>query len=551
MLQELFISNYALIDDLRIDFNTGFSVVTGETGAGKSILLGALGLVTGDRMDKTVLRDTDQKMIIEATFSIHNYNLQDLFKALDLDYAEETIIRREVNTSGKSRSFVNDTPVRLNELNALAEHLLLIHTQHQTSKILQPAEQLNLVDDFLQDQEILLKFTQAYREWKNKEQELQAFKEKINAAQQQLDFLQFQVKEIEESGILQEEHSIEELENILDKIENAQALIEQSNFVVNTLDNDDSGVLEMLKKIRSYLSDMQKYDKDVASLTERINSVLIELNDIYSAVEEHASSLDFDSSEAEQYRSKVNHFNAILQKFHLQDIDAAQEHYQSLKTDVAALNAGDEKVADLESQLKAAFGVANKLARVLTDERKKALNQLCTFVNKEIVKLGMPSAQLSYTITPQDLNKNGLDKIQILFTANKGGAPQPVEKVASGGELSRLMLIVQWYWAMNKKLPTVIFDEIDTGVSGKIAESMANVMVELSQHMQVITITHSPQVAAKGNHHFWVEKFEDQQKTYSRVKKLDHAERIDVIAQMLSGSTISDEAKNNAKMLLA
>lgn len=551
MLKTLFISNYALIDDLKVEFQPGFSVVTGETGAGKSILLGALGLISGDRLDKSVLRNDQHKMIIEASFVVEAYEVQNLFESLDLDYADETIIRREVNTSGKSRSFVNDTPVKLNELKTLTDQLLHIHAQHETHTLLQPRAQLGFVDDFIEDKALKSEFETDYKEYQQAQEKYTQFKSQLESAQAKADYLSFQSKDIEDSGILEETQTLEEIEQQLEKIENAEEILALSNEVQHLFENDENGgLLNQVKVLQQNAERIARFNADLNEVPDRIKSVLIELEDIYQTIEEN-SSIDFDVQTADTLREKVNHYNAVLQKYHLKDIEEAQQFFTEIKAQLIQIETGTEQLDQLDKEVEEAKRMAMQSAVKLSEARKKALESITSFVGEELPGLGMPSARLSYQMDDVALSGTGIDQVRLLFSANKGGRLQLLEKVASGGELSRLMLVLQWLWAKHKNLPTVIFDEIDTGVSGHIAEAMANVMTALGTHMQVLTITHLPQVAAKGKVHYLVEKYEEGETTFSRVQKLNRSSRIEVLAQMLSGSQVSEEAKQNAEKLLA
>lgn len=550
MLRQLYIRNFTLIDELDVTFNTGFSVVTGETGAGKSIILGAVGLLLGSRADAKQIKMGADKCIIEAHFDLSQYDLQSLFDENDIDYdAHDCIIRREVSSNGKSRAFVNDTPVGLNILKELGGYLVDIHSQHQNLLLQKEDFQLGVLDVIAADGNLKDEYQSSFKAYKKAEKQLQQLREKIESTKENEDYLRFQVNEIERAHL--EEGMQEELEQESETMAHAEEIKSGLYLVDNLLNGDDTGIVQQLKQASQSLQSIEKVYPKVKGLCDRINSSYIELKDISEEISGGIDDIDFDPAKQEEINDKLDTLYSLQQKFHASTVRGLLDTLEDFRQQLHDIEYGEEELAVLEKERDRLMTYAESLATKLTMSRRHAAGQVEREMQNRLIPLGMPNIRFKVELLEKSLAEDGADKVQFLFSANKSTALQPVAQIASGGEISRVMLSLKAMISNAVKLPTIIFDEIDTGVSGRVAEQMAQIMYEMGETgRQVISITHLPQIAAMGTTHYRVSKQETQQGTTSHMVSLSQKERIMEIAQMLSGNDISDAAIENAKSLL-
>lgn len=550
MLKQLYIKNFTLIDELNINLYPGFSVITGETGAGKSIILGAIGLLLGNRADTKAIKAGRDRCIIEAHFDLSRYDMQQFFIDNDIDEdLPDTIIRRELTAAGKSRAFINDTPVSLTKMRDLGEQLVDIHSQHQNLLLQKEDFQLNVVDIIAQDSAQVKKYQAAYQAYKKADEKLKLLKEEIEKNKENEDFLRFQCKELEDARLTKGEQ--EQLEQEYETMSHSEDIKTALFETDNLLSGEDGSVLEKLKEATHQLQDIQDVYPEVKELAERMDSSYIELKDIAQEVNSQIDNVDFDPARLDEINNRLDTLNSLQQKFHVEDVEKLIETYNKLKEQLSHIDNSDEDVEELEKEVNELKSKAKEQALNLTTIRTKAAKKVEEEMKQRLVPLGIPNVRFSISLTEKPLSHDGADKVNFLFSANKSTPLQPVTQVASGGEIARVMLSLKAMISGAVKLPTIIFDEIDTGVSGKIAEKMANIMVEMGNHeRQVLSITHLPQIAAMGKHHYKVLKEETEQGTISRMTELSPEERVQEIAQMLSGSDISEAALANAKELL-
>ena len=550
MFKHLYIKNFTLIDELDIELRQGFSVMTGETGAGKSIILGAIGLLLGQRADSKTIKQGADRCIIEAHFDLSHYNMQGFFSENDIDYDQaDCIIRRELTATGKSRAFINDTPVQLSLLKELGEQLVDVHSQHQNLLLNKQDFQLNVVDTIANDAKELMKYKQTYAQYQTTARELENLKNDIERNRQNLDFLQFQCQELTQANLSEGEQ--EELEQRSDMMSHSEEIKSALYEADNALSAEETGIVGSLRTAISALKSIVRVLPDAQQLTERLNSSYIELKDIAQEINAKLENTDFDPAELDAVNSRLDKLYDLEKKYHVDTIGKLITKRDELSTQLGNIENSDEALAVLQQTLDKLGTQAHKEADELTKLRTKATHQIEKDMQSRLVPLGMPNVHFSIQVTNDGLGCNGQDKIAFLFSANTSTPLQPISQVASGGEIARVMLSLKAMISGAVKLPTIIFDEIDTGVSGKIAEKMAEIMREMGQNeRQVISITHLPQIAALGTVHYRVEKEETPQGTVSRMKELTPEERITEIAQMLSGSDVSDAAIQNAKQLL-
>lgn len=549
MLQSLYIKNYALIESLEINFSTNFSIITGETGAGKSILLGALGLVLGNRADLASLKDKEQKCIIEAHFSVLNYNLKELFESLNLDYEDNTIIRREILPSGKSRAFVNDSPVNLQELQELGNYLIDIHSQFQTRNIINEEYQIDLLDKVATNESVIHNFQAELKKHKAFQSELKKIVAEKETLGKEQEYNLFLFEELEKAKLKVGEQ--EELEIESEKLNNIEFLKENISKVIAISNQEEIGLLANLKEVKSSLQKVASISSEFNDLHERITVSLIEIEDIIAENESLAEKLIDDPSRTELVNNKLQVIYDLQKKHQANSIEELLQIQENLEQKVVKFDDIDSLIKKLESQINVSKETLDKQASIITQARQKASKIFIAQITQIITQLGMPDAQFEFEITPTETyNKFGKDQINLLFSANKGSKLEPIKKVASGGEMSRIMLSIKAVLTDYSKLPTIIFDEIDTGVSGEIALKMAEIMKIMSHKMQVFAITHLPQIASKGNQHYKVFKVTQNNDTISEIKLLTEQERVVEIAEMLSGKDISESAINHAKALL-
>ena len=549
MLASITIKNYALINELHIDFSSGLSIITGETGAGKSILLGALGLVLGNRADSSTLKNTNKKCVIEAIVSIHSYNLQDFFETEDIDYETNTILRREILPSGKSRAFINDTPVTLLVLTALRARLIDIHSQHQTLQVSDQEFQFQLLDAVANNKSKLASYQSglaSYTKEKKKQEEIQHAQREAHL---QYDYNSHLYNELFEAKLIEDEQEL--LEEKLEKINNVEEIKQNLSAALQISTDENIGIQNLLYSLEQKLTKIDSYSKEYQELSDRISSVKIELDDIIGDLESAFEQVDFNPSEATQLNDRLQLIYNLQKKHYVNSISELLTIQSALLLKVNTVENAEQSILDQETIVK---GIANKLDAValkISEARSKIILKLSKQLADILADLGMPHARFQIKNTPsENYYKNGKDSLEFLFSANKGGQYGELKKVASGGELSRVMLAIKKILSENSQLPTIIFDEIDSGVSGEVSNKIAHIMSQMSRKMQVITITHLPQIAAKGNQHYKVYKEEVNHITTTNLKQLSEDERIVEIAEMLSGKSISDSALTHARELL-
>jgi len=549
LLASITIRNYALINELHIDFSSGLSIITGETGAGKSILLGALGLVLGNRADSSTLKNTNKKCVIEAIVSIDTYNLQDFFETEDIDYERNTILRREILPSGKSRAFINDTPVTLLVLTALRARLIDIHSQHQTLQVSDQEFQFQLLDAVANNESMLAAYTSglaSYTKEKKKLEEIQLAQREANL---QYDYNSHLYNELLEAELIEDEQEL--LEEKLEKINNVEEIKQNLTEAVQITTDENIGIQHLLYLLEQKLIKIDSYSKEYQELSNRVSSVKIELDDIVGDLESAFEQVDFNPSEATQLNDRLQFIYNLQKKHYVNSISELLTIQSVLFKKVDTVETAEQSIHNQKTVVEAIVNKLDVVALKISESRKKIIPKVSKQLETILDNLGMTHArfQIKNTLS-EKYYTNGKDRLEFLFSANKGGQYGELKKVASGGELSRIMLAIKKVLSENSQLPTIIFDEIDSGVSGEISNKMAHIMSQMSQKMQVITITHLPQIAAKGNQHYKVFKEEVNNSTITNLKLLSEDERIVEIAEMLSGKNISDSALTHAKELL-
>jgi len=549
MLTSLSIKNFALIEKLSIDFSGGFSTITGETGAGKSILLGALGLVLGKRADLTSLKHKDEKCVIEANFDISNYDLQSFFVENDLDFENQTIIRREILPTGKSRAFVNDSPVNLQELQELGNFLIDIHSQNQTQELSEENSQFNIIDAIAINQQLVFEFETLLKSYRKDKNQLLSLTNQLKEMNKEQDYNAFLLEELVIAKLVDGEQ--ETLETEYEQLNNVEFIKENLDKSIAFAEVEQFGVLENLKEIKITLQKIAPFSPIYNSLFERIKSIQIELDDVVSELNQNSENLVNDPEQLNLLNEKLQLIYNLQKKHQVQTLKELMEIQSELENKVLASGNLDIQIKNINEKLVQSEIELNKKALLISENRREAIPVLTEKLLLILEQLGMPNARFNIQLSPTEhfLN-NGKDEIEFLFSANKGSDFGLLKKVASGGEMSRIMLATKAILAEYSKLPTIIFDEIDTGVSGEIANKMAAIMKKMSLKMQVFAITHLPQIAAKGNEHFKVFKSVVNERTQSELKLLSFDERINEIAEMLSGSDISASAVVHAKALL-
>lgn len=549
MLTTLSIKNYALIDSLQVHFDNGLTIITGETGAGKSILLGGLSLILGKRADLSSVKNPSEKCVIEATFDIANYDLKSLFIAEELDYEPQTIIRREILPSGKSRAFVNDTPVNLNNLQVLGERLLDIHSQHQTLQLTDDDFQFQVIDALAENSNLLHDYSLQLNKFKSIKSELKKLQNQKVEAIKELDYNLFLLKELEDAKLVDGE--LELLEEEYETLNNIEEISERLKTSHDLLSNQEVGVMPSLTEIKSQLSKLANFSSSYKLVFDRVTSSLIELDDVFAEIENLQDALEADPNRLNTVHLKLQIINNLLQKHTASDIAELIHIREDLSEKVSVTENLDSAIAQKESELKIIENDLNAFASTISQKRTKAIPGLTKELEILLATLGMPNARFNVELTTSDtFLTNGKDDLKFLFSANKGGQFNELKKAASGGELSRIMLAIKSILTNYTQLPTIMFDEIDTGVSGEISNKMASIMQQMSKTMQVFTITHLPQIAAKGNTHFKVFKEDVDDVTQTQLKRLTPEERIVEIAQMLGGADMSNSAIEHAKQLL-
>lgn len=554
MLKHLYIRNFALIKELDIDFQSGFSVITGETGAGKSIMLGAINYLLGQRADiKSILPGAD-KCTIEATFGIEGYNLKTLFEENDTDFEEhECIIRREFTSNGKSRAFVNDTPANLNFLKELGYHLIDIHSQHQNLLIDKEDFQLHILDVIAQNNTLLQEYHNSFSDYKQTEQELKDAKEMLAQSKAEEDYLRFQLEQLEElNPKAGEDEELEEEQNELSHAEEIKTVLYKADSQFSN-DSEQGGVIELLKHISQDIQSLTHVYPAVEEYGERIESALIELKDISADLSDLAERVEYNPARLDEVNNRLDQIYTLEKKHDVKSAAELETFMKDLRLKLDVISNGEGKIGELEKAVREKLAKSTALAEQLSKKRAEAAKEVEASISQMLTQLDIPNNKFEVKIEKnRQLTEKGADQVTFFFSANKNAAPRAISEVASGGEIARLMLALKAITSKRENMPTIIFDEIDTGVSGKVASSMANLMKEMTaaNKHQVITITHLPQIASCGATHYWVYKEDTDEQTFSHIRELTPEERVTEIAHMLSGNEISEAAVLNAKQLL-
>ncbi len=549
MLSKLIIQNFAIIDQLEIEFHQDLSIITGETGAGKSIILGALGLLLGNRADVKSLKKTDQKCVIEGHFKLSDLDLKDFFDEHSLDYDVDGILRREINTEGKSRAFINDTPVNLSTLKTLGEKLVDIHSQHETITLNNKHFQLSVVDSVCNHKNLLKEFLKGFKTFQEQKNTLQHLITTSEKSKAEFDYLQFQFDELNSASLKESEEK--ELEIEQQQLTHAEEIKTALNNITQILAESDQAVSSQLKNSVNLLGNIEKYNPRITELKTRLSTSLIEIKDIVSELEEEAMQTSLDPNRLSIIEERLNLIYKLQQKHRLKSSVELLELKNQIEQKISAYAGIDDQIAHLKSAIEKNEVALNKIAKELSNNRKNGIQSLSKKINELLIDVGMPNAifEVSHEIE-SSLSESGFDKITFLFSANKGFSPSELSKVASGGELSRLMLCIKSIIAQNEKLATIIFDEIDTGISGEVANKVGSILQSLTKNMQVISITHLPQIAGLGDAHYFVYKDLKKDKTYTNIRILSMEERVVEIAKMLSGDNPSEIAMETAKELI-
>lgn len=550
MLQKLSIRNYALIDSVDLELDKGLNIITGETGAGKSIMLGALSLILGQRAETKYFFNQDKKCVIEGLFKLPGTGFQSYFDELDLDFQEESILRREISIDGKSRAFINDTPVTLAVMKQVGEKLIDIHSQHATSEVSDPGFQLSVVDTLSDHMPLLSSYRQKFTAYKKNLQHLINLQTSADEARSKQDYEQFLFNELENASLNTDEQAALEME--LEALNHAESIKRGLVNAHSLLDGEETAVLPILKEAISQIQGIEKFSPSHIALNERLRSVLIEIKDITEETVTLEENTVFNPARIDEINTRLDVVYTLQQKHRVNSIEELLAIQEELSDNLNTLLNSDEEIERLLREINTLKNELEKIAETLTKNRSKAITVAQKQVGDILVRVGMPNAKIKIEQTVvENLNKDGKDIINLLFSANAGQAPAPVGKVASGGELSRLMLAIKSIISKHTSLPTLIFDEIDTGISGETALRVGDVIGELEQNMQVICITHLPQIAAKGEAHYFVYKKEDSARTTTGIRRLSHQERVAAIAEMLSGRNPGESALKNAEDLLS
>lgn len=549
MLKQLSIKNYALIMESTIAFPKGFTVITGETGAGKSILLGALGLVLGNRAETDALYDKTKKCIVEGVFDISEYQLNAFFAENDIDFEKETSIRREISAEGKSRAFINDTPVNLSVLKSLSEKLIDVHSQHETLLINQSSFQFKIVDSFANTKTELIQFHDAFVEYTKNKKQLNELKEKETQLKKELDYIQFQFKELDELSPVDEE--LAQLETDSETLENAESIKANLHVIFEALNGDNESAVSKINSLKSIASQLTKYGDKYEELNKRINAAIAELKDIAEESADLNDKVIFDPEKLGIVNDRIDAYNKQLKKHGANSEAELLKLKEEFEEKINTIENFDEELARLEKQLNTSLKKTTDLAKSISKKRKEAIPNIEKGIKEMLEQLSMPNAIFKIELNEKtDLDANGLNTLKFLFSANKGNDFKELHKVASGGELSRLMLCIKAMVAKLTSLPAIIFDEIDTGVSGDVADKIGIILKTMGTDMQVISITHLPQIASKGDNHLFVYKDDSSDKTISKIKTISAEERVNEIAKMLSSGKPGEAALNNARELL-
>ena len=549
MLKRLSITNYALIDQLEIDFEQGLTIITGETGAGKSIILGALSLILGERADSSSIRDKERKTVVEAIFDIKGYNLVSFFDDNDIDYFDDELIaRREINPNGRSRAFVNDGVVPLSTLKELMTRLVDIHSQHSNMLLSRPAFQLSILDNIAAHESDLMLYHSLYSKYKTVQKQLHELRENYDRNRSEEDYLRFQLNQLQEINLKPSED--EELEQQQRRLACATSLKEDLWKVVNVLDSEENSLLDQLKDVGHILAAAEENLDEMAGMSERVNNALIDMKDIALSVGAIEESLNSDPAALQQVEDRLNVIYSLERKHNVKSVNELLELQEQYEQRLATIDCSEERINALQEQLDNHYKEAVNNARSISKQRKQAAERFTELLLPLAQNLGMKNLQFRIDFNPVELNANGCDSVEFLFAFNKNQSLMPVKETASGGEISRLMLCIKSLIARSMNLPTIIFDEVDTGVSGEIAHKIGDMMGEIAKHIQVIAITHLPQVASHGTSHLRVFKTDTATQTVTSVQRLNDEEHITEVARMLSGSKVNQAAIDNARALI-
>lgn len=550
MLKQLYIQNFTLIDEMNILFHPGFSVITGETGAGKSIILGALGLLKGNRADTKQIRQGEERCVIEAHFDIRQYDLKDFFLENDLDDdPHDCILRREININGKSRAFINDTPASLSVMKDLGERLIDIHSQHQNLLLNKEDFQLHVVDILTKDEDTLRKYQESYQNYKKEQTKLEEMIAKVSKDQENEDYLRFQLQELSDAALSEGEQEV--LEQEISTLEHAEEIKSALYLSQNLISNESNGIIETLNQVSQQLQKIEQIYTPVQEISQRMESCYIEMKDLLQEITAQGEQVSYNPQQLEQSQARLDTINSLEHKYHVASIAELIAYQQKIQEQINLLDHSDEEIQKQKDIVAKLLDNCTQQAERLTTIRKRAAKTIESEMKARLVPLGIPKINFKVDIKPKELSPNGKDSVSFLFSANTNSPLSPVSQVASGGEIARVMLSLKAMISGAVKLPTIIFDEIDTGVSGSVAEKMAHIMDEMgNNHRQVISITHLPQIAALGKNHYKVSKTETPNGTISNMTPLNEQQRIEEIAQMLSGSNITKAALANARELL-
>lgn len=550
MLQSLAIQNYTLINQIEIDFNNGFSIITGETGSGKSILLGALGLVLGQRPETNILKDKERKCVVEANFNISKYHLQKFFADAEMEYEEETILRREILPNGKTRAFVNDSPVNIKLLKELGLRLIDIHSQNQNLSLGDSEYQMGIVDTYAQHASLLNDYQVQFENYQHIKRELHRKEQIALKEKSDLDYYQFQLEQLLDANLVEGEQV--EMESELETLNHAEEIKTNLFKASNLLSEGEVAIISLLKEARTAIDQVQNVFSEGEGFYERFESSCIELEDLAAELERSYESMEFDPSRISLLNERLDTIYSFQQKHRVESVEELIKIREDLDQKVQDITSSDDLIEELKSQLQKQESKLVKASDKLSKSRRFVIPDIEKALEFQLVQLGMPHAKINFEQSiAEEFQYLGKDLIRILFSANKNGQPEEISKVASGGEMSRLMLSIKYLISASTALPSIVFDEIDTGVSGEIADKMGVVMRDMAENIQVISITHLPQIASKGNYHYKVYKADDELETYSNIVLLDSESRIEELAKMLSGADMTQAAMENAKVLLS
>jgi len=549
MLVKLFVQNYALIKELDVELENGLTIITGETGAGKSILLGALSLILGTRADTTVLLDKNEKCIVEGTFRIDEYDLNEFFTSNELDYEPVTTLRREINPAGKSRAFINDTPVTVNLMKEIGERLIDIHSQHQTLMLNDNSFQLNVIDSFAGTTKLKSEYRVSYSNYRKLKKEYTGVKEKADKNKADLEYYRFQLNQLEDAKLkMGEQEELEAEQELLGHAEEIKLALSSSS---NLFSAEGISVLSMLREAKINIGKIRTFLPDGENLLARIESSLIELDDLAAEIEKLATSIEADPHRLTQINDRLDNIYSLIQKHRVRNLNELISKQEEIRNLINSIVSSDERIAELEALLGNEINSLKIISEQISIMRRDHLPDIESKITEVLKQLGMPNAKFRISLTQlQEFTPTGRDQADFLFSANKQIPPESLAKIASGGELSRVMLSLKSFLTRNNNLPTIIFDEIDSGVSGEVADKVGQILSGMGEYMQVINITHLPQVASRGTKHYHVYKDDTDDSTFTRVKLLSHEERIMEVARLLSGSEDTETALKNARELL-